>query len=139
LGPGLKAGAVRLNKNDNRFTEENADQAYIVNTDFDLTKNADLEIVLVPAPEIYLIPSDSNPGDANNDLKVLYQEHSGNDLITFVEGKGGQEYSLGVRNANLIQQVTGGELTGDTIKIKFDNKEGSDFQKKEIRIKTLVP
>ncbi len=134
FGLGMKINSVTLDGKVNDFKEENADQAYIVNTSFDLAKNADLKLTLNPSPEIYLLSSKINPGETNYQLKVLYQELNGNDLFTYVEGRGGEEYSIGLRNADHAGQVSGGELSGSIIKIKFDNNEGTGFVKKEIRI-----
>ncbi|HSD64357.1 MAG TPA: GH116 family glycosyl hydrolase [Ignavibacteriaceae bacterium] len=134
FGLGTKVITETLDDKEIDFIEENADQAYIVNTSFDLSDSADLKITLDPSPEIYLLPSKTNSGETNNELKVLYQELNGNDLITYVDGKGEEEYTLGVRNSKLVRDISGGKLTGNRIEIKFDNNEGSGFLKKEIRI-----
>lgn len=137
LGLGTGASSVKLDNKDIGFTTENTDQAFLVKTEFNLTKDSNLRIVLNPAPEIYLLPLKTNYGGKNNSIKVLYQKLKGNKLVTYVEGKGGKDYELGVRNSNMAGKITGGELSGNRIKIKFDNNGSDEFIKKNISIEIL--
>jgi hypothetical protein len=134
LGLGTGVASVKLNDREVNYYSENTGQAFVIKTEFDLVKNAELKIELNPAPEIYLLPLKTIFGGSNNSLKVLSQELNGNNLITYVEGREGEGYFLGVRNSNLIANITGGELLNDRIKIEFNDEGRDDFLKKEISI-----
>ncbi len=134
FGLGTNAIYVRHNGEDHNYNAENSDQAFIVITEFSVTNNSEIKIVLNPAPELYLLPLNTVYGGINNSIKILYQKLSGSSLLTFVEGKGGEEYMLGVRNSDKIEKITGGELADDRIKINFNSNESDNFIKKEISI-----
>ena len=133
FGLGTKAADVKINGDTIDFTSEKSDQAYVLKTDFYLEKNVRLEILLDPAPELYLLPLETSTGDEDNSLKVLYQKLQGDNLTTYVEGRGGKEYYIGIRNPDLIDKLTGGELMNNRIKISF-NAGSKDFVKKDINI-----
>ncbi len=133
FGLGTNAFSAKLDGTVIDFISEKSDQAYVLKTEFSLEKDANLEISLNPAPELFLLPLETATGDADNSLKVLYQQLDGNSLKTYVEGRGGKEYFIGVRNSDLIEKITGGELLKDRIKISFD-EESNGFVKKEINI-----
>lgn len=134
FGLGTEAISVKLDNKEVNYTTENTNQAFIVKTEFNLAGSTELKLTLAPIPELYLLTLKTKFGGMNNSLKVLYQELEGNDLITYVEGRGGEKYSIGVRNSNLIEKITGGELLNNRIRINFNNNGNGDFIKNEIRI-----
>ncbi len=133
FGLGTTTTAVKLNGADIDFSSGKSDQAYVLKTEFDPENRSRLKVILNPAPELYLLPLQTAAGETDYSVKVLYQELDGKNLDTYLEGRGGEEYLLGVRNPGLIGAIDGGELNNGYIKFRF-NKGNGEFEKKKIRI-----
>lgn len=136
FGLGTSIVSASLNGKDTEFNQVNRKQASVVSTQFNLQGKAELKLKLKPAPELYLLPLNISPGSVNSSLKVIYQELEGNKLVTYLEGKSGKDYELGVRNSSLIEKVSGGELINNRIKLLFDEgNEGYTEKKLIIEVK----
>jgi glycogen debranching enzyme len=99
-----------------------------------LTGKDRVEIEIEPAFEILPPAIESRVGDFDRGLKVIRQELHDKTLTVMVEGLAGQEYSLGVLNADLIAAVTGAELKGDRLIIRTPPGEARVFLRQEIVI-----
>jgi glycogen debranching enzyme len=99
-----------------------------------LTGKDRIEIEIVPTFEILPPVIASRVGDYDRGLKVIRQELKDKTLTVVVEGLAGQEYSLGVINADLVASVTGAELKGDNLIIRIPQGADRAFLRQEIAI-----
>ncbi|MFA3783296.1 amylo-alpha-1,6-glucosidase [Melioribacteraceae bacterium 4301-Me] len=132
LGLGTIVKSVTLNGKSIDYKFPISEQAFLVKTAFELEKSSVLDITINPSPEIYLLPLKTDYGGTNNSLNILYQELKADSIITYVEGKSGNDYLLGLKNANLVNSVIGGELQNDFIRVSFKNGNVNEFIRKKI-------
>ncbi len=94
-----------------------------------------VEIKFDPAVEILPPKVESRVGDFDGGLKIIRQELEGKNLKLAVEGLTGQDYTLGLANAHLVEEVRGGEVADDRLLIRIPTAEEKRFLRHEIIIR----
>jgi glycogen debranching enzyme len=94
-----------------------------------------VEVKFDPAVEILPPKVESRVGDFDTGLKIIRQELDGRSLKLVVEGLAGRDYTLGLINANLVAEVSGGEVAEGRLLIHIPGSEAGRFARHEIIIR----
>jgi hypothetical protein len=94
-----------------------------------------VEVKFDPAVEILPPKVESRVGDFDTGLKIIRQELDGRSLKLVVEGLAGRDYTLGLINANLVAEVSGGEVAEGRLLIHIPGGEAGRFARHEIIVR----
>jgi hypothetical protein len=84
-----------------------------------------IEVKFTPTVELLPVITQSQVGDPNRGLKIIYVGREDQKIHIHVEGLSGETYSMDLRNAEFVREVSGAELISDTIKTVIpDNQTG---------------
>lgn len=102
---------------------------------FDLT-SAPMEISFEYAEgtDVYVVPPSLVAGAENNGLRVVKAQTRKDGLFLIVEGRGGQNYSIGVKSPRVFKEIEGVKfLAGNEPQLRiFFVGEGNSYIKREI-------
>jgi hypothetical protein len=97
-----------------------------------LTGKDTIVLEFEPSAEVLPPPVRTRTGDADQGLKIIRTEFTGNNLRVVVEGLAGESYDLPIANAVRVVSVQGAERNGGMLVIRIPDKPEGGFVRHEI-------
>ncbi len=135
FGPGTKITAARVNGEPVDFKMTVSPPLSRPELSFGLSGRATVEIDFEPTVEILPPAAESRVGDGDKGLKIVRVGRELDELKILVEGLTGQTYLLGLTGAELIQEIRGAGLSGNTLKLHFPPEEEPRFLRQVVIIR----
>ncbi len=135
LGLETYVRSARVNGQPADFKVRSSGQVIQPEVEFNLTGRDVVEIEFDRSVEIIPPTIQSEVGDFDAGLKITRVEREGKNLKVLVDGLAGRTYALHLTNHNLVEEVTGAELTDGRLLILFPGGPEREFVKREIILK----
>jgi len=107
-------------------------QAVRPTVELSLTGKDTIVLEFEPSAEVLPPPVRTRTGDADQGLKIIRTEFTGNNLRVVVEGLAGESYDLPIANAVRVVSVQGAERNGGMLVIRIPDKPEGGFVRHEI-------
>ena len=92
-------------------------------------------VVIDAAPEIVPPDPPARTGETNSGIKLIATTREGDGFRVVLEGLAGRTYALRITRADKVASVTGGDLSGDTLQIRFPEGPVGEFTRRELRVR----
>jgi hypothetical protein len=132
LGLGTRVRGARLNGQPVDYKTLSSGQVIQPVIQFGLNGQDVVEVEFDPTVELLPPDLESRVGDFNKGLKIIRLGIEGRNLTAVVEGLPGENYTVNLANADLAEGVTGAELSGGRLLIRFPTGQGREFLRHEI-------